>query len=602
MGDWISAQMNTKENLEKFFDTHFRPLEEYYSFIQFYVKQNGYRLLTCDNPKPQMTREQYMKAAQGSDKMPYWRKNQYSKRMPLPIRCLGFMRTDMGCVFDFSQKKDYYMTANGFKDSKVRNAGSLSTFHNIVVDIDCHGGESFSRKNMQFIGDWLQYFLEKEAESDPLFHMPNTIVNTGRGFQLWWSVMSCSAKKLSYMWKAVSDHYLEVLQKLFSNMENLTGKVYDDFCEMMGFNKHEAYPGFLQKKLKSVRWLCYFSVDAASSKKKAGLFRVPGTFNSKTGDFGSFIICSGLPLNLVELFFQMHPVTGKEYTKFKTRKKSSHWDGFAQKREEDLTKLILHRQERGLSSSGFRDTVCLLICGAYCSSGEGEDAAIAAVRRINSCFDMPMLEKELEAYMSTCLHKKYKFSNEYMISVLEITPEEQELLGIAVSKQEAAAASKRLAKKDQKEYILKLHQEGKKQTDIAKAAGVSQSKVSRVIKEAENSQKVKKEIQTEKEADEGSVVCMPENKETDMQEEKTQALRQESSADCSTEDNVLDKSDGDAMPSSDKGLSGSCGVDFMQNNSYIIYSYSTTPRTQSGGSPHDEEPPDSEPTDSCPGS
>lgn len=496
MSEWFWAK---KENLSKVWGIHFRRASGY-SFVQFYAKQNGYTVVTYDNPKLQKDREEFLKEtgiAQEAQKntegepqeeskpLTYWNRPQYSKRAALPLRHLGYMRTDGECVFDFTQKKDYYMTANGFCDSRNRNSGKVSTLHNLVIDIDCHSGERFSRQDMQFIGDWLFHFLEKESEGNPSFRVPNTIVNTGRGFQLWWALEACSGKKLTYMWKAVTGHYISVLQGMFGRMEELTKKVYDDFCGIMEFNKYDAFPGFLQKKLEHVKWLCHFSVDAASSKKKSGLFRVPGTFNSRAGDFGSFRICHDSPLDLVGLFFDFHPVTGGRYTPFKPRKKGSCWDGFADKREKDLTKLITYRQSRGLTSCGYRDIVCLLLCGAYCSSGESVDAAIGAVKRINRVFDVPMTEKELLAYMGACLHKKYKFGNDYMISVLGITEEEQGLLGIRGTKKAArqAARDKKKQKKEERDaLILELHKKGMTQMEIASRTGASQPTVSRIIR------------------------------------------------------------------------------------------------------------------------
>ena len=49
MSEWFWAK---KENLSKVWGIHFRRASGY-SFVQFYAKQNGYTVVTYDNPKLQ---------------------------------------------------------------------------------------------------------------------------------------------------------------------------------------------------------------------------------------------------------------------------------------------------------------------------------------------------------------------------------------------------------------------------------------------------------------------------------------------------------------------------------------------------------------------
>lgn len=489
MEKWRNAEYNVKEVLKPFFDLHYSQQDSHYSYVLLYTRQKGFMVKTVQNPVKPMSRDEFMKKTPADDAAKpesYWAVPQFEKKVPLPLRYVGFLRTDMECVFDLSQRRDYYLTANGFCNSKNRQVKNLSTVHNLVIDIDCHTDYRYNREDMEYLGDWLHRYFRETTEQDPNFREPNTIVNTGRGFQVWWRFEPFSYSELSYMWKTVCDYYISKVQDMFQNIEKFTRRIYEDFCEIMGFSKYEHPTSFLQVKMNKVHNLNFFRLDVASSRKKSGLFRVPGTFNSKTGVYGSFRIFHDRRIDITDLFFSLHPATGNPYKKRKKSKKSkktSHWNGFAQKREEDLKKLVEYRQKNGFTTYGYRDLVCLFICAAYCSSGEDDSAAIAAVKRMNQMFDVPMKERELLNYMSSCMHKKYKFGNDYVIQALGITTEEQKILGICTSRN----SKKRLRKQEKEERYQKaieLSKKGYTQQMIASETGLSQPTVSRVLKKA----------------------------------------------------------------------------------------------------------------------
>ena len=98
-------------------------------------------------------------------------------------------------------------------------------------------------------------------------------------------------------------------------------------------------------------------------------------------------------------------------------------------------------------------------------------------------FGYPMDEHELLSYMSSSCRKKYKFTDKYLIDILDISPEEQDALHIGNSRK-AEYAAKREQKGQRNQRILALKEEGYTQAEIAKICGCSQPTVCRVLKNA----------------------------------------------------------------------------------------------------------------------
>ena len=130
----------------------------------------------------------------------------------LNIRQIGFIDSQdsirsIKTFGDLRQHMDYYIVANSFKSPKFRRAVNVHSLTNIVVDIDVHharGGIKGCRDViMQRLDALLYLIFVKKPIGLPC---PNTVVHTGRGIQLWWTIKPLSAKKLKYIYKGIQEY------------------------------------------------------------------------------------------------------------------------------------------------------------------------------------------------------------------------------------------------------------------------------------------------------------------------------------------------------------------------------------------------------------
>ena len=404
----------------------------------------------------------------------------YCNGRPLNMRSIGFINTEnvVGSVKilgDLTQKGDYYITANAFKIPKSRRANNVHSLTNIVMDIDVHtrGGIRGCRDVIIQRLDALLYHIFVSNPDSLNIPCPNTVVHTGRGIQLWWAIKPLSAKKLKYVYKGVQEHLYETLEK----------KIYASDPEFKEFVK----------------------IDYAASKKVAGLFRMPGTYNTKSKKYGNYFILHEDKLDAVELYFTLHPATGKPYVKYKKKKKKKGNAAFRKNNygnhiENMIRSLIELRRSAGEQEDGYRDLYCVITLSAYLSNGASEEEAWKHVVELNNSFRSPLSMKELRGYMSTALYKKYKYRNETIIKYLQIDESEQKALGFYAAsvyyeerqKAKQRGEERKKAKEIRETKIIELFTKGHLQDKIAELVGCAQSTVSKVLKAAGITRKSKK--------------------------------------------------------------------------------------------------------------
>ena len=404
----------------------------------------------------------------------------YCNGRPLNMRSIGFINTEnvVGSVKilgDLTQKGDYYITANAFKIPKSRRANNVHSLTNIVMDIDVHtrGGIRGCRDVIIQRLDALLYHIFVSNPDSLNIPCPNTVVHTGRGIQLWWAIEPLSAKKLKYVYKGVQEHLYETLEK----------KIYASDPEFKEFVK----------------------IDYAASKKVAGLFRMPGTYNTKSKKYGNYFILHEDKLDAVELYFTLHPATGKPYVKYKKKKEKKGNAAFRKNNygnhiENVIRSLIELRRSAGEQEDGYRDLYCVITLSAYLSNGASEEEAWKHVVELNNSFRSPLSMKELRGYMSTALYKKYKYRNETIIKYLQIDESEQKVLGFYAAsayyeerqKAKQRGEERKKAKEIRETKIIELFTKGHLQDKIAELVGCAQSTVSKVLKAAGITRKSKK--------------------------------------------------------------------------------------------------------------
>lgn len=147
-----------------------------------------------------------------------------------------------------SPTRNYYIVKNPSKNGE-RKAESMCSLENIVIDIDCHVAGIESDKLRPEL-DALMNYLTNSVFEERLVPLPNYVVYTGRGLQMWWQfepniVTECYLAKFN----AVKENWINQFEQA-----------------LMGF--HAEYP---------------LNVDRGASKNNMGLVRMPGSYNTKTG-------------------------------------------------------------------------------------------------------------------------------------------------------------------------------------------------------------------------------------------------------------------------------------------------------------------------------
>lgn len=490
----VTNHSEWEKRRKEFFDLHFKAQEGYFSFIHIACRHDGYRVKRRDM-KECKVKEGYQ-----------------TKRVPNVIRNIGFFKTGQSPVFNMSQKQDYYLTSNGYKTILSRNEASLNTVFNFVIDLDSHMDKR-TREEMNFMMEWLAGGMEDYKKNiNPDFPLPNTYVNTGRGIQLWWASVPFAYKKLKYVYDGIANYLIEETKMALKHAADYADEAIELFMGMTCTDT-DVYNWQARSQIARIGDLKSLKVDEAASRKKAGIFRIPATYNSKSGTYGSFTIKHKDRLDAIGLYFVLHPLTGKPYIKYKrikknktgkegTAKETHDIASFAKRREEAVTALIQYRKKKHEPLVGYRTKACLIVYAAYLSSGHSGEEAWEAVLRINQLFGKKKLsEKELENTMRSCARKKYKFTNKTVIQYLDMTEEEQSLLGFCAHKRmtDEEREKKRKIKQERNRRIISLYKSGLRQNDIAIQAGVNQSTVSRLLRKyRECQEKLKKFIEAGK--------------------------------------------------------------------------------------------------------
>lgn len=184
----------------------------------------------------------------------------------------------------------------------------------------------------------------------------------------------------------------------------------------------------------------------------------------------------------------------------------------------DLETLIRLRNEAG-TDSGYRNNLIAIAIPTLVSCGYKNDDVVKEAHRINSLFNKPLKNAEVNDWLNSCLKKKeivnadgqkgvsrvyYRFYTNTIIEKLQITKDEQEEMKVlcdeALKKKRSRekqkdiqnanrrevykekTAEKRKAKEERNNRIHELSANGLSARQIAKQLGVNASTVSRVLK------------------------------------------------------------------------------------------------------------------------
>ena len=184
----------------------------------------------------------------------------------------------------------------------------------------------------------------------------------------------------------------------------------------------------------------------------------------------------------------------------------------------DLETLIRLRNEAGIDA-GYRNNLIAIAIPTLVSCGYKNEDVVKEAHRINSLFNKPLKNAEINDWLNSCLKKKeianadgvkgvgrvyYRFYTNTIIDKLQITKEEQDSMRVLCSEAlkkkrsrdkqkdiqnanrrevyKEKTAEKRKAKEERNKRIHELSSDGMSVRQIAKQLGVNASTVSRVLK------------------------------------------------------------------------------------------------------------------------
>lgn len=337
-----------------------------------------------------------------------------------------------------SRKKDYYITANTVC-SGARRSDSLFSLNNIVIDLDNHSND--------LSGIDFQFEAIKDIYRDLFnlygYYIPNSIVKTGRGFQLWFAVEQISYK-LREVWTELTEEILKQTEQILKDYPVLGG----------------------------------LSVDTGASKNASGLFRLPISFNSKSRTRADFEILHDVPLDALQEVRAIRSSREAKVVKFRPVVESSGYKQ-AEFRESAIIRLIKSRQDKGQIIE--RDNFLFCIFCIWGNVIQDDEEILYKVLQANKLFETPFTEREIRSALYTAFKKRYRLRNESIVDRLNITPEEQTDIGLLSGGREYQRRQARERKIERDKKILNLYKSGATQEEIARDLNISRRTVCNVL-------------------------------------------------------------------------------------------------------------------------
>ena len=358
---------------------------------------------------------------------------------------------------------EYYITANTVTGIKRRKE-DLFGLQNIVIDVDCHDDRTTQAINDLVVG--LIWRCKRDLWSEGVIPTPNSIVRTGRGVQLWWAIQPCYGGQ---EYGISLYHHNKIKRTFIAHIERLIEE-YEEELEGLG-------------------------VDRGASSNPVGYFRLPGSYNAKAQCYTSLAVLHEERYDQRDLTNIEAPeirATENASTKYvplleSDRRVLQNYESTGVRRVIQLVKLRNLRNNEAGSES--RDYFNFSVYNALRMSYDHEDA-MARLRDFNAGFKEPMSDGELENCVISANEKGgYKYTNEKLIELLDVTPEEQQAIGLFPargfrrSKPNASRDEARKAlKEDRDNKILALIKKGVSQAETARILGIGKNTVGRVLK------------------------------------------------------------------------------------------------------------------------
>lgn len=407
-----------------------------------------------------------------------YRKKNATALLPLVTNDRNDLEEFLGNMF-IRPDYDYYITANAVSGVNRKSEG-LFSFHNIVIDIDCH---SFLQNDLYGYHHAVEEFIWR-FQRDWDLPLPSSIVETGRGVQLWWAIMPVYKKCKPYL-DEVRDKFILAIEEIL-----------DEYSD-----------------------LAVFEVDKTASCNDVGYFRLPFSFNTKVnkqveveslGDNERYVLQDLVEAVKIWDKQRVSDESGSSNLDKAFIENFSTHEIFLLKDIQTLAffrikQLILLRKIRNSAiNDESRNNLNFLVYNALLPA-MGEDLAWVKLLSFNNGFKIPMSIKELEAVIVSAKEKGgYKYSNVKIIEFLGITPEEQEKIGLYAPKNQGVVrfsqhpsrdASRSLAKESRDASIRELGKSGLNQKEISEKLAISPATVSKVLDKRVSKQQQKEQAE-----------------------------------------------------------------------------------------------------------
>ncbi len=314
-----------------------------------------------------------------------------------------------------------YITLNTFYKT-YRRIECIKELNALFIDLDTY--------KTGFTKDQILMNLNKNyfKQSMPI---PNFIIDSGRGLYLIWLIKKVPSMALP-LWKAVEEYFYKTLKKFGADRQAL---------------------------------------DATR------ILRVPGSFNSKTHTEVKIIDNYNYLYELREIQNEYMPELSEKVPVRRGRPKKVKYiyreRSLYHARIMDIIKLCKIRK---YDLKGHRELILFLYRYYLCYFTEDVEKSLNDTLGLNSMFKQPLREKEVISTTKSAetvfkdQNKDYKYKNETLINLLEITDEEQKEMKTIISKDEYRRRDREYQKK---KYNEKLKLNGK----ITKEKKISQRRV-----------------------------------------------------------------------------------------------------------------------------
>ena len=282
--------------------------------------------------------------------------------------------------------ENIYITLNTFY-KPCRRLENIKELNTLFIDLDYY--KTGKTRNQVLMDLEKNYF----NQSIPI---PNYVIDSGRGMYLIWIINAVPSKALP-LWKAVQEYLYNQLKCFGADRQAL---------------------------------------DATR------ILRVPGSINSKSKTVVNILDEYEYVYDLREIQNEFLPEL-KPYEKKKGRPSKINYiyreRSLYYGRIQDIIKLC---ELREYDLKGHRELILFLYRYYLCSFTEDIQKALEDVLELNSMFKQALSEREViratrsaeRCYLDK--NKQYKYKNETLIELLEITEEEQKYMTIIISKKE----------------------------------------------------------------------------------------------------------------------------------------------------------------------